>query len=83
MTPLKEHTPPPPPPSASQPSSPPGTAGIDDPYEEPDAAELVLDARDTEGNMQSAEDMAAAIMAFLEEKGYLTAPAAAPEAATA
>jgi len=45
--------------------------GIDDPYEEPTAPELVVDARDAAGNMQSAEDMAAQIMQYLEERGYL------------
>ncbi|PSC74484.1 adenylylsulfate kinase [Micractinium conductrix] len=58
--------------------------GIDDPYEEPDKAEIVVDARDAAGNMQSAEDMAATIMQYLEERGYLSAPAASgTEAATA
>lgn len=51
--------------------------GIDDPYEEPDRAELVLDARDASGKMQSAEDMAAEIMEYLESKGYLAPPAGA------
>lgn len=45
--------------------------GIDDPYEEPAAPELVIDARDEAGNMQSAEDMAAQIMQYLEQQGYL------------
>lgn len=45
--------------------------GIDDPYEEPAAPELTIDARDAAGNMQSAEDMAAQIMQYLEQKGYL------------
>lgn len=45
--------------------------GIDDPYEEPAAPELIIDARDAAGNMQSAEDMAAQIMQYLEQKGYL------------
>ncbi|KAL4438510.1 hypothetical protein ABPG77_000158 [Micractinium sp. CCAP 211/92] len=55
--------------------------GIDDPYEEPDSPELVLDAKDEAGNMQSAEGMAATIMQYLEERGYLGAPA--PEASQA
>lgn len=45
--------------------------GIDDPYEEPAAPELIIDACDAAGNMQSAEDMAAQIMQYLEQKGYL------------
>ncbi|KAI3424272.1 hypothetical protein D9Q98_009626 [Chlorella vulgaris] len=61
-----------------------GFTGIDDPYEEPLAAELVIDAKDEAGTMQSAEAMAATIMHFLEEKGYLSAPApSASKAATA
>lgn len=47
--------------------------GIDDPYEEPLNPEIVLDAKDAEGNMASAEDMAAAILEYLGEKGYLKA----------
>lgn len=50
--------------------------GIDDPYEEPENPEITLDAKDTQGNMASAEDMAAAIMNYLEEKGHLKAPQA-------
>lgn len=62
-----------------------GFTGIDDPYEEPLTAELVIDAKDESGNMQSAEDMAATIIAYLEQRGYLSAPAAPSdsEAATA
>lgn len=53
--------------------------------EEPLTAELVIDAKDESGNMQSAEDMAATIIAYLEQRGYLSAPAAPSdsEAATA
>lgn len=47
--------------------------GIDDPYEEPENAEIVLDAKDADGTMASAEDMAAKIIEFLEQKGYLKA----------
>jgi adenylylsulfate kinase len=45
--------------------------GIDDPYEEPENAEVVVDAKDSSGKMASAEDMAGMIMSYLEEKGYL------------
>lgn len=48
--------------------------GIDDPYEEPDSAELVIDAKDPQGNMASAEDMAGEILRYLEDKGYLKGP---------
>ena len=50
--------------------------GIDDPYEEPETPELILDAKDAQGNMASAEDMAAVIMEYLEKKGHLKAPQA-------
>ncbi|KAI8100382.1 hypothetical protein M9435_006866 [Picochlorum sp. BPE23] len=48
--------------------------GIDDPYEEPENPEITLDAKDKEGNMASAEDMAAEIIRYLEEKTYLQGP---------
>lgn len=48
--------------------------GIDDPYEEPEAAEIVLDAKDASGNMASAEEMAGKIIDYLEKGGYLEAP---------
>ena len=73
-----------PPPSQPTPTlSPPYVALCAD--EEPDRAELVIDAKDASGKMQSAEDMAATIMEYLETKGYLSPPAAGAgaEAATA
>lgn len=48
--------------------------GIDDPYEEPENPEITLDAKDKDGNMASAEDMAAKIIEYLDKKGYLKAP---------
>lgn len=48
--------------------------GIDDPYEEPDAAEIVVQAKDSAGTYATAEDMAAEILNFLEAKGYLEGP---------
>lgn len=45
--------------------------GIDDPYEEPENPEITLDAKDKDGNMSSAEDMAGKIIEYLESKGYL------------
>lgn len=45
--------------------------GIDDPYEEPTSPEIVIDAKDNEGRMSSAEDMAARILDYLKEHGYL------------
>lgn len=63
-------------PRAPTPAAPPGCTD-----EEPLAPELVIDARDEEGQMQSAEDMAADIMAFLEERGYLGSGAGASSGA--
>lgn len=51
--------------------------GIDDPYEEPEAAEIVLDAKSADGQMASAEGMAASILEYLEANGYLRPPASA------
>ena len=48
--------------------------GIDDPYEEPENPEITLDAKDKDGKMASAEDMAAEIIAYLDKHGYLKAP---------
>ena len=45
--------------------------GIDDPYEEPLSPEIVLDAKDSEGRMSSAEEMAARILDYLKINGYL------------
>jgi adenylylsulfate kinase len=48
--------------------------GIDDPYEEPESAELIIDAKDASGKMASAEDMASQILEYLSQRGYLTGP---------
>ena len=45
-----------------------GFTGIDDPYEPPEKAEIVIDTEKT-----SAEEAAAEILAYLENRGYLTA----------
>ena len=45
-----------------------GFTGIDDPYEEPTKAEIVIETETT-----SAEDAAKQILAYLEKNGYLTA----------
>ena len=47
--------------------------GIDDPYEEPEKPEITLDAKDKDGNMASAEEMAGTIIEYLEKHGYLKA----------
>lgn len=44
-----------------------GFTGIDDPYEAPESAELVLDA-----NTKSIEELAAEVVAYLESNGYLS-----------
>jgi adenylyl-sulfate kinase len=49
-----------------------GFTGVDDPYEEPEAAEVVLD---TEG--QSPEESAAQVIAKLEERGLIPAAVSA------
>ena len=52
-----------------------GFTGIDDPYEEPLCAEIVMEVAKEggDGTLAAPEKMAAAIIAVLEEKGYLTA----------
>lgn len=52
----------------------PNFTGISDPYEEPEAAEIVLDAKDVNGKMNSAEGMAGEILAYLEKNGYMQGP---------
>lgn len=42
-----------------------GFTGIDDPYEEPQAPELMLDARNADGTLQSAPTQAATILRWL------------------
>jgi sulfate adenylyltransferase len=48
----------------------PGFTGISDPYEEPADAEIVLDTR-----TRTADQAARRILEYLEEQGYLPAPA--------
>lgn len=45
-----------------------GIAGIDDPYEEPEAAELVLEALDKEGKHVTPQVSAAKILEYLHAK---------------
>lgn len=49
-----------------------GFTGIDDPYEGPQEAEIVL--RDVDGKYASPQEMAAKVLAYLEDRGFLTAP---------
>ncbi len=51
-----------------------GTTGVDDPYEEPLSAELVLEAYDAQGNQRSPEVMAAELLEYLEAQRLLEGP---------
>ncbi|CAI5957593.1 unnamed protein product [Closterium sp. NIES-64] len=48
-----------------------GFTGIDDPYEEPTAAEVVMEVAEEGGVMQSPEAMAATLIEYLEYHGFL------------
>ncbi|MEW5301479.1 MAG: hypothetical protein WDW36_004338 [Sanguina aurantia] len=48
-----------------------GFTGIDDPYEEPDAAEVVLQACNPDGSKRSPDSMAAELLDYLKMEGYL------------
>lgn len=43
-----------------------GFTGVDDPYEEPERAEIVLEARHADGSMRCPQEMAAQVMCYLE-----------------
>ena len=43
-----------------------GFTGVDDPYEEPERAEIVLEARRADGSLRCPEEMAAQVMCYLE-----------------
>lgn len=49
-----------------------GFTGVDDPYEEPEAPELAVTVAGEDGVMASPEAMAARIIDYLQDKGYLT-----------
>ncbi len=57
-----------------------GFTGIDDPYEEPESAELVIEAAGPDGKLRRPEDQASQILTFLRAKGYLKAPPPSPKA---
>ncbi len=63
-------------PAHPAPGPPLACAGIDDPYEEPEAAEVVLEAYDGEGQQISPMAQAAKLIAYLEKNGYLSPPGA-------
>lgn len=46
-------------------------AGIDDPYEEPDKAEVVIQVSKEDGVLQAPEVMAQTLLGVLEESGIL------------
>lgn len=50
------------------------SAGIDDPYEEPQAAECVLEAYDASGKQRKPEDLAQELLDYLTNKGLLKGP---------
>ncbi|KAG2434052.1 hypothetical protein HXX76_007780 [Chlamydomonas incerta] len=51
-----------------------GFTGIDDPYEEPLNAEVVLEAETADGKRISATDQARTLLDYLRSKGFLTGP---------
>ncbi len=57
--------------------------GIDDPYEAPEAAELVLEAFDEQGRQHPPQVLAAHMLRYLQQHGYLQPPAAASAAEAA
>lgn len=48
-----------------------GFTGIDDPYEEPESAEIVLEAYDADGVQRKPQDMARELLQYLNEGGFL------------
>ena len=55
-----------------------GFTGIDDPYEEPSAPEIALDAYDAAGKQYTPQVLAAQVLDFLDARGYLAPPSAQP-----
>ena len=52
-----------------------GFTGIDDPYEAPQHAEIVLEHADGQGAQVTPEAMASTVVGFLEAHGHLRVPA--------
>ena len=48
-----------------------GFTGIDDPYEEPESPELVMEVSKEDGVLKPPEKMAEVLIEFLEKEGYL------------
>lgn len=55
-----------------------GFTGIDDPYEEPENAEITIEVAGPDGKLRRPEDQAVQILAFLKQKGFLSAPPVVP-----
>eukprot|EP01023_Acetabularia_acetabulum_P029036 TRINITY_DN27415_c0_g1_i1.p2 TRINITY_DN27415_c0_g1~~TRINITY_DN27415_c0_g1_i1.p2 ORF type:complete len:264 (-),score=46.07 TRINITY_DN27415_c0_g1_i1:266-1057(-) len=51
-----------------------GFTGIDDPYEEPENAECVIECRDAQGGQIQPQEMAKKLLEYLGSKGYLEGP---------
>ncbi len=51
-----------------------GMTGVDDPYEAPEAAEVELQAMTPGGASASPQQLAAALLAYLDEHGFLRPP---------
>ncbi len=51
-----------------------GFTGIDDPYEEPQNAEVMLEAETSDGKRISPTEQAAVLLKYLEAKGFLEGP---------
>ena len=49
-------------------------AGIDDPYEEPEAAEVVVEVAKEDGVLLPPELMAQSLIKYLTDKGFLSGP---------
>eukprot|EP00198_Chlamydomonas_reinhardtii_P006623 XP_001695959.1 adenosine 5'-phosphosulfate kinase [Chlamydomonas reinhardtii] len=56
-----------------------GFTGIDDPYEEPLNAEVVLEAETADGKRISPQDQARTLLEYLHSKGFLTGPSTPPK----
>jgi hypothetical protein len=52
----------------------PPAAGIDDPYDAPDAAEVVLEPVDAQGKPLDPPQQAAKLLRYLQQQGYLKPP---------
>ena len=51
-----------------------GFTGIDDPYEEPEKAEVIMEAYDSAGKQKKPELLAGELLEYLEKNKFLQAP---------